>query len=97
MFDQTFQISILWHPTIPIDRMTGVVAAALALQTDDLNPQTTPDTHPHKSAMAGKDHPYTNLGLGQLTAMKEMQQGMCHFYSDSFYYATLFLLFSLCG
>lgn len=56
MFNQTFQISILWHPTIPIDHMTDIVAAAPALQIDDLNPQTTPDIHLHKSAMAGKEH-----------------------------------------
>lgn len=55
LFDQTFQISILWHPTIPIDRMTDIAAAAPALQTEDLNPQTTPDTRPHRSAMAGTD------------------------------------------
>lgn len=55
-FDQTFQISILWHPTIPIDRMTDIVAVALDLQTDDLNPQTTPDIRPNKSATAGNHH-----------------------------------------
>lgn len=54
LFDQTFQISILWRPIIPIDRMTDIVAAAPALQTDDLNLQITPDTRPRKSAMAGK-------------------------------------------
>ncbi|KAF3854960.1 hypothetical protein F7725_023015 [Dissostichus mawsoni] len=53
-FDQTFQISIRWHPTIPIDRMTDIVAAARALQTEDLNPQTTPDTRLHRSATAVK-------------------------------------------
>lgn len=61
LFDQTFQISILWHPIIPVDRMTDIVAAALALQTGDLNPQTTPDTRPRKSAMAGKDHSSRNF------------------------------------
>lgn len=70
LFDQTFQISILWHPTIPIDRMTDIVAAAPALQTDDLNPQTTPDTRPHKSAMAGKEHLSADLCFSMF-----MQQG----------------------
>lgn len=58
-FEQTFQISILWRPIIPIDRTTDIVAAVPALQTDDLNLQTTPDTRPRKSAMAGKDYPAT--------------------------------------
>lgn len=87
-FDQTFQISILWHPTIPIDRMTDIVAAAPALQTDDLNPQTTPDTRPHKSAMAGKDCPSISLCFRLLADMKEMQPEykyniiICHFHKD---------------
>lgn len=72
--DQTFQISILWHPTIPIDRMTDIVAAAHALQTEDLNPQTTPDTRPRKSAMAGKDQPSIRLDFRVSSVGKEMQQ-----------------------
>lgn len=62
-FDQTFQISILWRPIIPIDRTTDIVAAVPALQTDDLNLQTTPDIRPHKSAMAGNDYPSTKSAL----------------------------------
>lgn len=58
-FDQTFQISILWRPIIPIDRMTDIVAAGPALQTDGRSPRTTPDTRPHRSATAGKDSPST--------------------------------------
>lgn len=54
LFNQTFQIFILWHPTTPIDRMIDIVAAGPALQTDDLNRPTTPDTRLHKSAMAGE-------------------------------------------
>lgn len=56
-FDQTFQISILWRPIIPIDRMTDIVAAGPALRTDGRSPRTTPDTRPHRSATAGKDSP----------------------------------------
>ena len=74
LFVQTFQISIRWHPISPIDRMTDIVAAARALQTDDLNPQTTPDTRPHKSAMAGKDHPSINLYFRFLAVMKESEK-----------------------
>lgn len=58
-FDQTFQISILWRPIIPIDRMTDIVAAGPALRTDGRSPRTTPDTRPHRSATAGKDSPST--------------------------------------
>lgn len=57
LFDQTFQIFILWRPIIPTDRMTDIIAAAPALQTDDLSRRTTPDTRPRKSATAGKDPP----------------------------------------
>lgn len=74
LFVQTFQISIRWHPISPIDRMTDIVAAARALQTDDLNPQTTPDTRPHKSAMAGIDDPSINLYFRLLAVVKEKQQ-----------------------
>lgn len=35
--------------------MIDIEAVALDLQTDDLNPQTTPDIRPNKPATAGKD------------------------------------------
>lgn len=64
LIDQIFQISTLWHPIIPIDRMRGIAVVVPDLQIDDLNPQTTPDTHPHKSATAGKDTWAANSALG---------------------------------
>lgn len=64
LFDQIFQIYTLWHPIIPIDRMRGIAVVVPDLQIDDLNPQTTPDTHPRKSATAGKDAPAANSALG---------------------------------
>lgn len=82
MFNQTFQISILWRPTIPIDHMTDIVAAAPALQTDDLNPQTTPDIHLHKSAMAGKEHQPGFQEINKLVVI------FVHIYSVFLFFAT---------
>ena len=53
-FRQTFQISILWRPTIPIDHMTDAAAAAPAPRTAGRSPPTTPDTPRRRSATAGK-------------------------------------------
>lgn len=61
--NQIFQIYILWHPISPIDRTRGVAVVVPGLQTDDLNPQTTPDTRPPKSATAGKEARSAKLAL----------------------------------
>ena len=55
--------------------MTDIVAAAPALQTDDLNRQTTPDTRPHKSAMAGNNNPSANSYFWLLAVVKESETG----------------------